>query len=68
MVLLQREHTGEWFLLRRERVCDDGGVTLLFESMKDNKSRWMAENSDVVDCMVVALFNGGMAKDMVVQE
>ena len=53
-------YDGSEFLMTEE-------LTLLFRTMKENKEKWMAEYSAVVDCLVVALCNGGMAEDMVVQ-
>jgi len=41
--------------------------TVVFDTMQDNKEKWMKENSVVVDCVVVALTNGGIVKDVVVQ-
>ncbi|RPA98364.1 hypothetical protein L873DRAFT_1687562 [Choiromyces venosus 120613-1] len=41
--------------------------TVLFDTMRDQKEKWMSENSVIVDCMVFALTTGGIAmKDVVV--
>ena len=40
--------------------------TILFDTIRDRKERWMTENSIVVDCTVVALINGGIVMKNVV--
>jgi len=33
---------------------------ILFDTMRGSKERWVIESSVMVDCMVVALTNGGI--------
>jgi len=51
----------------------DGGVfqktnsiVVLFDSMDEEKERWMKEGAVLVDCINVALSNGGIVKKDVV--
>lgn len=39
---------------------------VMFDTMQDDKEKWMKEYSVVVACIVVALTNGGIVKDVVV--
>jgi hypothetical protein len=42
-------------------------MVVLFDSMNENKERWMKDYSALVDCMNMALYNGGIVrKDVVV--
>jgi len=36
--------------------------TILFDTMRDRRERWMTENSVVVDCMVIVLTDGGIVR------
>ena len=35
-------------------------LTILFDTLRGSKERWVIESSVMVDCMVVALTNGGI--------
>ncbi|RPB25944.1 hypothetical protein L211DRAFT_782284, partial [Terfezia boudieri ATCC MYA-4762] len=63
--------TGEtWQMLEYDgasfRKCES--ITVVFDSMGENKQRWMDNCSAVVDCIYFALSNGGIVKDVVVGE
>ena len=61
--------TGEfWRMLRYDGTFQmTNKMEVLFDTMEEEKGRWMKENSALVDCMYVALRSGGIVKkDMVV--
>ena len=39
---------------------------VVFDMMVEDQERWMKNYSAVVDCMLFALTNGGVAKDIVI--
>lgn len=61
--------TGEsWRMLRYDGKSFEKTerMDVLFETMGENQQRWMKDYSLLVDCMNVALSNGGVVKDVVV--
>lgn len=56
-----------WRMFKYDGVsfCKTEKMDILFEPMKNNKKRWLKNCSELIDCIIMAMRNGGMVKKAV---
>ncbi|RPB23803.1 hypothetical protein L211DRAFT_786034, partial [Terfezia boudieri ATCC MYA-4762] len=67
--LLRYLETGDsWRMVRFDGAFEiSEKMDILFDTMGEDEQRWMDDHSMLVDCLNVALSNGGIKKDVIME-